>query len=767
MKDRPTTVVGGARYLVRFAVTALLLISATLVLVLYVLPERYVLSSGFRESGMSFPASMTPFVPAPVVRMVARDIPQPPLVILPGPAEIFWEELTPLLRSQRYDEALQVFGDYLEQHPDDRDARREYAITLLAAGRSQEAVPELRRLLDDEEDFERRLLLARTLRELGRVDEASDEYAILVEARPGEETLWLEWAQALAWAEEYDAAADVLHDALARHPGSVPLLVELARVEFSRDEPEAAAAALAGLDDRTLAALDALALRDQVLLAIPTAEVTEEPPQPTLLEQAVAARERDDFDTAAQLFQAALRERPDDAEIWLAYANLLEYELGDFEGARRALLEVERLTEADAALQLRLASLEIWMQRNDDARARLLALLALVESDAEAARAVSPAEVQAMLGDLSRWDGDRLAAARRYEQALASDPSNMRASDGLAQLQADARRDIAEVEQPGVGGSSYALGDSDDFSRVDLGGEWVQVDDDWAWGGVAGHRWLDGRGYSDLPAEPLQGLFVDLEAARWWRWATVRSGLRFGAERVRERWDYSVGASLGHRAADGAQSEVLLEHAPAYPTTVTLQSAAVGVVQDHVAVSHARPLSERWALSLVVDGALLRADLDTLPTATNETTSRLQGTVSLERAMSQSVRLGFSTSALSYLSPGPVVTDTVSSVEQRLFWDPRASISFGPFARMEHDLSESWKLTGRLAPGVAAVDERSSSGWDVIPQLSADAGMRWEGSRLWTALDLFYYQGRFEGYRMYGARLTVSARDWTRLGGGQ
>jgi len=53
------------RYLLRFGGTAFLLISGTLVLVLFVLPQRYVLSSGFRESGISFPTPETPFVPVP------------------------------------------------------------------------------------------------------------------------------------------------------------------------------------------------------------------------------------------------------------------------------------------------------------------------------------------------------------------------------------------------------------------------------------------------------------------------------------------------------------------------------------------------------------------------------------------------------------------------------------------------------------------------------------------------------------------------------
>ncbi|MDH3422536.1 MAG: hypothetical protein OEN00_06060, partial [Gemmatimonadota bacterium] len=86
MARKPKGLSKDSRYLIRFGGTAFLLISGTLVLVLYVLPQRYVLSSGFRESGISFPTPTTPFVPVPVVRMVARSLPEVPVVIAPGPA---------------------------------------------------------------------------------------------------------------------------------------------------------------------------------------------------------------------------------------------------------------------------------------------------------------------------------------------------------------------------------------------------------------------------------------------------------------------------------------------------------------------------------------------------------------------------------------------------------------------------------------------------------------------------------------------------------
>lgn len=541
--------------------------------------------------------------------------------------------------------------------------------------------------------------------------------------------------------------------------------MEAARVEYSRNGLEAAAALLADIDEGALAAADGLTLRDDVLAALAEPEVIPEaivPPTP--LEQALAAREADDFARAFELLEDALRENPADRELWQAFADLLEYELGDMEGARSALLQVERLGGPDAALQYRLAQLDIWTERNEEAHERLLALLPLLESDPTAAAAVSAADAHAMLGDLERWDGDRIAAARRYEAALALEPDNQRARDGITALEAEVSRTLVEVEEPGVGATSYALGDTDDFTRLDLGAEWVEVDQDWRWGGSAGNRWLDGRGLDGLATESRQGVYVDLEAARWWRWGTLRSAALFGAQRVREAWDYTLGASLAHRGTGGTQTELRLEHGPAYPVTATLQSALVGVVQDHVSVSHSRPLNERWSLASTVDAAWLRTDLDTLSNATNESTVRLQTALSLGRTMSETLTLGVTAGATGYTSSGPVVTDTVTSVQRRLFWDPRLAISAGPFARITHDLSRSWTARATLGPGIAFIDERTSAGWDVVPHLSAEAGLRREGARFWTAFDLFFYQGQFDGYRMYGARFSVSARDWSRLG---
>ncbi len=765
---------GTSRYFLRFGVTAFILIATTLVLVLFVLPQRYVLSSGFRESAVSFPAPSTPFAPLPVVPVAARPLPRPPAEIPPGPAELFWAEVTPMLQAGHYGAALPVFERYLGGHAGDVDVRHEYAITLLAAGRSADAVPVLRAVLATRDDSDDRLLLARTLRELGRTDEASAVYRQLSEAAPDDEALTLEWAQAHSWTRQFERAVAILREGLSRHPSSVPLRVELARAYFSLDRPQAASDALAGIDDADLAAADGLTLRNDIRSALVEPEI--ESPPPTLADQAATARVAGDFQRSKALFEQALAESPDDPSIWQAYADLLEYEMSDFEGARSALLEVERLSEPPSPeLEYRLAQLEIWTSQNDAARDRLTALLASLEGSVRppapasaGPRQTAPvtvADVRAALGDLDRWGGDRIGAAHGYEAALDTDPSNQRALDGLVAIRADVRRQTVELEQPRVGGAASSTADTDDFYRVDAGGEWVSLDGPWIWGGTGGNRWLGGLSLDGTTVD-RRGVYVDLESARWWRWGTVRTGLDFGAQRVRSTWDYSFGGSLGLRGGRGATAELRYEHGPAYPLTSTLQSALADVVQDRLTLTRGTPLGERWSLAAALDAAWLRAASDSVVPGTEGGTARLQAALSVGRSMSRVLTLGVSARALTFTGAAPRASLPMGG-ELALFWDPNAAFSLGPYAQLSRDLSPSWKLTGRVTPGVALIDERrsASSGYELVPDVSAEAGVRREGDRFWTSLDLFYSQGRFNGYQAYGARFSLSARDFSTLGG--
>lgn len=780
MKTRSSRADQGNAYVFKFVAVASLLIAGTLALVLYVLPERYVLSSGFREGNLNLPNPAIPFEPASPLRVAAIpgisrtvrtvDVPRGPVR---GPSEVFWERVLPLLEAGRYEEALPLFTDYLARHSGDVGVRREYAITLAAAGRPDRAIPILQGLLVHEDDDALHLLLARLLRDRGRVDEAAEHYRVVLERNPENAALSLEWARALSWITDFEAAEEVLLEALERDPESTPLRAELARVYYYAGRMEESRRILDALTAEERRLHDLVEVHANVVewLTPPADTVQPVPePEPTLLERAVRAREDDDFERADSLFRAALAAEPESAEAWQAYADFLQYELEDFEGALTALKEVERLRdEPSPTLQYRMARLELWTDRTDAARARLERLLGMMPAEAaDAGPAAEPADtaaadveahggevtpptradVLALLGDLHRWDGRRLAAAERYEAALEADPDHEAATEGLEVLRAELERFLFESEQPGLGALARSLADTDDFRRYDAAGSWTGVRSAWVWTTRSGGRWLEGL----EPAGGLgsrQGLFAELEGGRWWRWGTLRTAAHLGVQNVRSNSvDVSAGASLRVVGSSGRRTELRLDHEPAYEATRTLQSVAADVRQDRVTLSHSRPLSERWSAAVTAEAA----SLDHRGVAGSERNLRLQLAASLGRSLSRSVTLGLSGRALRYVDPAPDLTAVP------LYWDPALSVSMGPYLRLLHALDSSWSLAAEANPGLAYIDERDRP-TELVPDLSGRLGLVHETGRYRTRVDVFYGQGRFSGYRSYGVDISFSARS--------
>jgi hypothetical protein len=269
---------------------------------------------------------------------------------------------------------------------------------------------------------------------------------------------------------------------------------------------------------------------------------------------------------------------------------------------------------------------------------------------------------------------------------------------------------------------------------------------------------LNGLDLSSVTGEQ-QGFYGELDAARWWRWGTVRTAFHFGLQTVRTGGeDYSFGASVRLRGAAGRSVELRYDHEPAYPLTGTLQSVYAQLSQDRVSVTIARPLTDRWSLSAEGDVALL--DPRGLSGPQGDRTVRVQGAFSAGRSMTQSVTAGLAARAVTFTDPAPV------QLGVPLFWDPRSVLSGGPYVQLGHRLSSALRATGRLTPGLAVIDERRTDGIDVVPHFSAEAGLEHTGDRFRTALDLFYYQGQFDGYRMYGLSLSLSTIDGLRGGGG-
>ncbi len=361
-------------------------------------------------------------------------------------------------------------------------------------------------------------------------------------------------------------------------------------------------------------------------------------------------------------------------------------------------------------------------------------------------------EIKSLLGDLRRWSGDRVEAAQLYEEALRADSVNRRAEAGLREVEAEANREIRTFENPGMGANAYAIFDSDDFSRVDLGAEGVRFAGDWVWRMRAGQRWLEGSDLFGAP-EDEEGLFLEMESARWWRRGTIRSGLSVGLEQLQPgRRELVAGASLHFGDLGGFRTDLGYEHGPAYPLVLTLQSLENGVTQDRLSATLSRGFGPRWSVFVAADATRIstRASGDTAASHS----LRLENSVSLGRSLSDALVLGFNARALTFTRPSPAPNDI------RLFWDPRGMAAGGIYARMERPLGDEWRWNLRVNPGMAYIDERRGAGSSFVPHFSSEGGLAYLGQRFRTSVDLFYYQGRFDGYRAYGMRISISANDW-------
>ncbi|MEJ2541158.1 MAG: tetratricopeptide repeat protein [Gemmatimonadota bacterium] len=748
-------------YFLRFGFSAAVLASLTLLMVLVVLPRRYVLGSGFRESGISFPAHGAPFTPGmavargatPVRTVVASKASAAPGSASPGPApaDLLWTRAIPLLDAGEHADAAALFEDYLAEFPDDRSVLREYAVVLHWAGRPGGMVDVLEGLLGGGDDREVRLVLARALRDQGRTVEADAHYRTLW-VRSQDPTVALEWSRSWSWAGRYQEAMDVLRGVLVQFPGDAELEVELARLLYYSGELVEAASILAALDRTTLERTDGLGLRADVAaaLAVPADPVLE----PSTLFEALRARDEGRADDAEALFREALAAAPEDPEVWQAWADFLEYDRQDYDGARDALLRVRVLEGPAAGRELRIARLEIWSGDAEGGESRLIRLLEAgsggsrpEEGDADTTRA----DALTLLGDLRRWDGDRVAAHRRYREALDARANHSDARDGLKALRLEVARVIRQEE--GGGGLSTlvsGLGDTDDFRRFDLRGEGGGVTGSWAWRGGLGYRWLGGIDLSGGDGR-LQGAWGDVEVARWWRLGTLRTALRVGADDV-AGIEAVLGAEVRLVRPGGSSWALELDRGPGYLLLGTLQSGLAGYRYDRVTVRSRQTLAPGWSLNGDAQLARLSSDRSEL-----EPSFRFSVSAGVARNIAPGVSWGAELRALLFTEAAAF------SGGRPLFWDPERVVSGGPFLAVRHTLSPTWSLQGRAGAGAAFMNEARIEEPTWAPQLNLELGLEHAGRRVRGRGELFYLQGQFQGYRSWGVRFRLG--PGTRLGG--
>ncbi len=721
-----------APYWLRFALVLLSLAGITSAFVLVVLPRRFVLQAGLVESGVTFPAREPPFDPPE-----SRPVITPPRAMTapgtePGPAEVFWNEIVPLMNGEEYDFALPLFREYLSTYPKDTAAWREYAVALIRSGRSAEAEQVYRFLLADSDDSSVSQELARLLRDRGNFDESIAIYRKLVSATPDDQDLRHELALTLSWAEAYQDATGEYRRLLTAAPTEYGYRVELARVLYWDGLPVQAFAILTGIPPDVPESAEAIELRlflDSVIHAsLPTGM--------TVVEQARKAAERGDLARARSLYDRAMHKTPDDPALRLEWAGFLQYQAGDLEAARVALAQLAETRSLTWNERYRLAQLHMWTGNERDA---IIALQQLVEEDP------SHSNAWALLGDLYYWQGSRIAAADAYERALELSPANPDAATGLRAVQQQTFALIAAREDPNAGPRFLYFEDSDGFQRIDFTAEATLLKA--VTGAVvrAGYRRLEGTALSGSPDKD-EGLFLELEVVHWWRYGTVRTSFKAGADQLGASGTLpALEARVDIPDMDETAVSARYIHGRAFHQTLTFESVEASLISDYADLSAYRRIGEQWSIS--GNGAL--------GSLHGPGTSNLRMSVSatVTRQLSTLWSAALTSQFLTFADSAP------RSSGRRLYWDPALFWANGVQVAFEAPLSTRWEIYARLAPGIALSNERrQADDIDWVPQLTALAGFGFQTRRVLFAGNVAYSRGREGGYSSLGANLLLAIR---------
>lgn len=723
-------------YWVSYGFTAGLLLAITAGLVLIVLPARYVLTADLRESGISFPTTADALAfPMPTPEPLIQPPPQPLRTVdpEPGPAELLWADIDPLLADGRYGQAIARMDLYLLDHPADLSVRRERARSLALAGNLPAARAAFEYLVERTDAPMDRLALARLLRDLGDVDEADALYRELIAERPADLELRHEAARFYMWAERYPEAEALLRDLVVRAPEVGIYRLDLARVLYWADRPEEARVVLASFPDEAESAAEARALDEEL------ANLLRPPPEPepepeTLVDRARRAAADEDLDTAAALYAQAVAETPGDPALALEYIDFLQYRREDFDAAIAAIDSYQARFGSDPDLSYRLAQLYMWTGREPEAR---LVLEALVRDHPERA------DAWGLLGDVYRYADERGKSRRAYERALELQPGELHAAAGLPELDRLRAQTVAAREPIGIGPTVSLFDDSDDFLRLDIGGS-----ASWAISTVtldltAGYRRLEGIDLTGVDSSD-DGFFASLEGSRWWSEASLRTAFRVGVDHLdKSGTEPTFGVSIERFGSSGSSVSLRYDHTPAYLLAATLESAVAEVVADHVEVVGSTPLGDDWSLAASADVALFDGG--------GLTNTRVGGGLTISRRLGPLFRAEIGTRLIGFSDPAPVLG-------RRLYWDPTLFWSNTVGLSLSRFPERGLGYRARIIGGAAFSDERDQLETRWVPQFGVDAGLRWLSERTTLNLGAFYRQSREDEYSAFGLEFTLRVR---------
>ena len=415
--------------------------------------------------------------------------------------------------------------------------------------------------------------------------------------------------------------------------------------------------------------------------------------------------------------------------------DFLQYQREDLEAARFALMSRESIPGLDPDQRFRLAQLHVWTRHEDLAKIELESLLSLDPERADA---------WALLGDVYRWEGDRLSAAKAYRRALALSADNEEAVFGLSAIREQVDLTVAARDPNGANPEMTYFQDSDDFRRLDVA---VRAALRWYTTGVAirtGYRRMDGPGSGGTLGEE-NGPFAEVELVQWWRLGTIRTSVSAGVQQLETFGNEpAFNAQLEVPDAGGTALQVEYSHGPAYAHTATLLSVQGGVRSDDIQVSAYRGLGENWSIAGTAAIVSLRGGgADNL---------RLSSAATATGQLSRVLRAGVTSRFLTHTEAAPTLD------ARRLYWDPSAFWTNSLLLELRTPDGYTWTVFGRITPGVALASERETVGTQLVPQFGTEAGAVYEKGRVSVAGDVAYNRGRAGDYHSFAANLRLSIR---------
>jgi len=730
MQRPPARKKTGTPYWVRFALVMMGFGGFTSAFVLVVLPKRFILQSGLVESGITFETEGLPFMSPERGLDIRPTFPRTELVDAStglGPSESFWASVLPLLTNEEYSAALPLFARYLDEFPNDVDVKREYAVTLIRAGIPDQAEALYRELIALGHP-EYGMDLADLLRGRGDLSGAVEAYRDILVSNPSDYQARLALARTLRWAERYEEAIVEYRRLALQRRSDTAVRFELAQALYWSGLPIDAFSLLLGFPSH-----DSAWTQVAELLVELTPQAT--PAVLSLEEQIRIAIDEGRLLEASGLYRRLLARRPPDSDVWFGWIDFLQYEMEDLESARSALMDRSRVVGLSPEQRFRLAQLHLWTGNDSDAHVELEGLLKQSPDNGEA---------WLLLGDLRRWEGDLIGAQEAYKRALVFSEGNTDALAGLRAIREQVEASIAVRDPSTVDPFVSYFGDTDDFTRLDVG---VFGSKQWYTTGIvfrAGYRQLEGPRVGTL-SDSDGGPFFNLEMVRWWRLGAIRTSVSAGLERLEGFGEEPViNASIEVPNANGTAFQFQYSHGPAYPHTATLQSALSGVRSDDIQLSAYRGLGYSWSISGSAAAVSLRGG--------GTDNWRLNGALTASRRISAALNVGATSRILTHTTAAPSLDN------RRLYWDPTAFWTNALQMELRTPPETKWQLRARVSPGFAVANERDLSGTQVVLQFGTELGVGYRVGNVSFESDIGYNRGRAGDYRSLTANFRLSIR---------